>query len=207
MAENQKNIEGGKKQKKEGIFKRFGRFLTKKSREAQRASVLLFIIILLSIITGIIGYYLYQPAKEIYVAENTFQKESREIYDFKVDTEERANQIAKADEAEKVFASVMDRYTTDSNALIANYARIHSSFLKIIIAFLVIAPFGAIALMFIGAPINFLFALANIFIVAPIKAIIYLFNSLRPEKKEKAKRANNKPNKPSKHMQIEEAAN
>ena len=198
--------EGVKKPKKDGIFKRFGRFLAKKSREAQRASVLLFIIILLSVITGIVGYYLYQPAKEIYVAENTFQKESREIYDFKADSEERAEQILKADEAEEVFASVMDRYTADSNALIANYAKIHSNFLKLIIAFMVIAPFGAIALMFIGAPINFLFALANIFIVAPVKAIIYLFNSLRPEKKDKAKRSNNKPNKPSKHMQNEEVA-
>lgn len=202
---NQKNNEGVKV-KKDGIFKRFGRFLRKKSSEAQKASVLLFIMILLSIITGIGGYYLYQPAKEMYVAESTFHKESREIYDFKADSTERTEQITKADEAEKVFASVMDRYTTDSNALIANYAKIHSSFLKLLIAAVIVLPFAAIAIMFIGAPVNFLFALANIVIVAPAKAVIYLFNSLRPEKKEKPKR--NKPSKPSaRHMELEEAAN
>lgn len=204
MAKEINNVEGGKR-KKEGIFRRIGKFLSKKSREAQRASVLLFIIMLMCVITGICGGYLYQPAKEIYVSESVFQKESREIYDYKIDSEERAAQIAKADEAEKVFATVMDKYTTDSNSLIANYAKIHSSFVKLIIAILIVAPFGAIALMFIGAPVNFLFALANIFIVAPVKAMVYLFNSLRPEKKEKTKK--NKPQRPSKHMELEEAAN
>ncbi|MBQ8379692.1 MAG: hypothetical protein IJX34_02635 [Clostridia bacterium] len=192
----------GTKVKKEGVFKRIGKFLRKKSNEAQRATLILFILILLSIITGIVGGYLYQPAKEMYVAESTFHDESREIYDYKIDSDERAEQIAKADEAEKVFASVMDKYTTDSNVLIAKYATIHSTFLKLIIAILVVLPFLAIGIMFIGAPINFLFAIANIIIVTPAKVVIYLFNSLRPEKKPKAKKE-----RPSKHMQIEEAAN
>lgn len=195
MAKNQK----GEKIRKEGFFKRIGRTLKRKSQEAEKATTLLFIMILLSIITGICGYYLYTPAKEMYIAESTFQKESREIYDYAVDSEERAEQITKAEEAEKVFASVMDRYTVDSNDLIAKYATIHSTFIKLLIAITIVLPFVAIAVMFIGAPINFIFALANIVIVTPVKAVVYLFNSLRPEKKDKAE----KPS--SKHMQ-EEAA-
>lgn len=193
-------------EKKVGFFKKTGKVLQKKLRNAQRASLLLFILILISIITGIGGYYLYQPAKEIYVAENTFHDEYRDLFDYEKDSEEWTKQQQTVNEAEEVYNAVMEKYTTDSNPLISKYAHIDSGFLKLIIAIIIVLPFLAIGLMFIGAPVNFLFAVANIFIVVPIKAIVYLFNSLRPEKKEKAKKRKHEKT-PRQPQTLEEAAN
>ena len=167
---------------KKGLLKDFVKFLKNKSEKAQKATRLLVIMVLLSIITGIGAFYLYQPAKEIYVAESTFISESRSIYDYKIDSNKRKEQTTKAEEAEKVYASVMDKYTTDSNALIRSFAKIHSNFIKLLIAILIVLPYFSIGVMFIGSPVNFMFAVANIILVAPIKAIIFLFNSFREKK-------------------------
>lgn len=194
MAKNRERNEG----RKEGVFARTGKYLKKRAKGAQKASFILLVLMLLAVITGILGGYLYTPAKEMYVAESTFHKEMRSIYDYAKDSSEREAQIAKADEAEEVFANVMDKYTTDSNGLIKGYAGIHSTFVKLIIALGIVLPYLAIAIVFIGSPTGFLFAMANIFIVAPVKAMSYLFNSLRENKKSK---------RPSKHLELKEAAN
>lgn len=182
MAKRIKNNKGEEK-RKEGIFKRIARKFSESSQKAQKATVVLFILILLSIIAGIVGFYLAEPAKEMYVSESTFVKESRNIYDFKADSAERTAQVQKADEAEKVYASVMDKYTQSENAMISWYAGIHSNFIKIMVAILIALPFLGIGIMFIGSPKNFIFALINMIIVVPLIAIIYLFNSFRNEEK------------------------
>lgn len=171
------------KEKKENIFKRVGRFLKKKSEEAKKATLLLFVMILLAIITGIFGLYLYSPAKEISVAESTFVSETQKVFDYEKDSEERASQQSKAEEAYATYAEVMDEYNSSDNPVVSGYAGIHSSFLKIAIWIAIILPFLAIAIMFIGQPVNFLFAIINMVIVVPVTAIVYLFNSLRTEKK------------------------
>ena len=195
MAKNRERNEG----RKEGILVKTGKYLRKRLKASQKASFILLVLMLLAVITGIVGGYLYTPAKEIYVAESTFHKETRSIYDYAKDSSEREAQIAKADEAEEVFANVMNKYTTDSNGLIKGYAGIHSTFVKLIIAFGIVLPYLAIAIVFVGSPTGFLFAMANIFLVAPYKAICYLFNSLRENKKSK------RPSK--KHLELKEAAN
>ena len=181
MAKRIKNNKG--EERKEGFFKKIARKFSESSQRAQRATVVLFILILLSIIAGIVGFYLAEPAKEMYVSESTFVKESRNIYDFKADSAERTAQVQKADEAEKVYASVMDKYTNNENAMVAWYAGIHSNFLKVMVAILIVLPFLGIGTMFIGSPKNFIFALINMLIVVPIIAIVYLFNSFRNEEK------------------------
>ena len=181
MAKVKNNVEV--KEKKENIFKRVGRFLKKKSEEAKKATLLLFVMILLAIITGIFGLYLYSPAKEISVAESTFVSETQKVFDYEKDSEERASQQSKAEEAYATYAEVMDEYNSSDNPVVSGYAGIHSSFLKIAIWIAIILPFLAIAIMFIGQPVNFLFAIINMVIVVPVTAIVYLFNSLRTEKK------------------------
>ena len=177
-----KNVEG-KEVKKDNFFKRVGKFLKRKSEEAKKATLLLFVFILFSIITGIFGLYLYSPAKEISVAESTFVSETQKVFDYKVDSKERASQQKKADEAYATYAEVMNEYTTSENPVIRGYASIHSSFLKIAIWIAIILPLSAIGIMFIGQPINFMFAIANMIVVIPVATIVYLFNSLRAEKK------------------------
>ena len=194
MAKKKMKFKGGKR-----LFGEFKGFLKEKSERAQKATRLLVVLARLSVITGLIGFYLYTPAKQIYVAESTFIKESRNIYDYKVDTDERAKQIEKANEAETVYASVMDKYTTSDNFLIKGYANIHGDFFKVIIALAIVLPFVAIALMFIGSPVNFLFAVANIVIVAPVSAAIYLFNSFREGKNQKNSKIS------TKNLELEEA--
>lgn len=216
MAKAKRNIKNTNKEKgmKEGVLKRGGKAFKRKLIDAQKATIILFVMILLSIITGILGYYLYTPAKELYVAESTFQTESRKIYDFPKDSEERANQAAKADEAQEVFATVMDKYSGDSNILITKYASLHSNFVKLLIAIAIVAPILAIGIMFIGGPITFLFAIINIIVIAPCKAIKYLFNCFRAnssdekeEKRAKAKKSIVKDAKsPSKHSKKLETA-
>lgn len=169
--------------KKENFFKRIGHFLKRKSEEAKKATLLLFVMILLSIITGIFGCYLASPAKEMYVAESTFISETKKVFDYEVDSKERATQQEKADEALTTYTKVMDEYHNSDNPVISGFAGIHSNFIKVLIGILIVLPFAAIVIMFIGQPINFMFAIANMVIVVPITAIIYLFNSLRTEKK------------------------
>lgn len=178
-----KNNDVEKNVKKENFFKRVGKFLKKKSEDARKATLLLFVMILLSIITGIFGAYLYSPAKEISVAESTFVSETQKVFDYEKDSEERASQQSKAEEAYATYAEVMDEYNSSDNPVVSGYAGIHSSFLKIAIWIAIILPFLAIAIMFIGQPVNFLFAIINMVIVVPVTAIVYLFNSLRTEKK------------------------
>ena len=191
MAKRIKNNKG--EERKEGFFKKIARKFSESSQRAQRATVVLFILILLSVISGICGFYLAEPAKEIFVAESTFIKESRNVYDFKADSAERNSQIEKADEAKNVYGSVMDKYTQNENAMVAWYAGIHSNFVKVIVAILVLLPFAAIGIMFIGSPKNFLFATINMIIVVPVIAIVYLFNSFRNEDKEKKVSKREKP--------------
>lgn len=193
MARNLKNKEVKERNKKEGLFRKIARKFVESSQKAQKATVILFILILLSIITGIVGYFLVDPAKEIYVAETTFIKESRNIYDYQPESEERNKQIQKADESEKIYASVMDKYSSNENAMISWYAKLHSNFIKVCIAILVLLPFASIGIMFIGSPKNFLFAVLNIAIVVPILFIVYLFNSFRNEDKEKKVSKREKP--------------
>lgn len=202
--------------KEEGLIKRGASAFKARLIDAKKATIILFVMILLSIITGILGYYLYTPAKELYVLESTLQSETRKIYDFPKDSEERNAQQVKADEAQEVFATVVDKYTADTNSLISNYAKIHSNFIKLMIAVSLVAPFVAIGIMFIGGPINFLFAIINIIIVAPCKAIKYLFNCFREksskdskeDKKSKAKQSIKKDAKKpsSKHSKKLETA-
>ena len=201
MAKAKRSVEKHTKKetrgKEEGILKKGVNAFKARLIDAKKATIILFVMILLSIITGILGYYLYTPAKELYISESTFQSETRKIYDFPKDSEERNAQQVKADEAQEVFATVVDKYTADTNSLISNYAKLHSNFIKLIIAILIIAPFASIGIMFIGGPINFLFAIINIIIVAPCKAIKYLFNCFREksskdskeDKKSKAKQS------------------
>ncbi len=221
MTKAKRSLEETKKEKRakkeeEGVLRRGVKAFKNRLVDAQKATIILFVMILLGIITGILGYYLYTPAKELYVAESTFQSESRKIYDFPKDSEERANQATKADEAQEVFATVMDKYTSDSNMLIANYAKLHSNFIKLVIAIAIVAPFAAIGIMFIGGPITFLFAIINIVIIAPCKAIKYLFNCFREksskdskeDKRSKAKKEIEKisPKTSSKHSKELETA-
>ena len=174
-----KNVEG----KKENIFVRVGRVLKKKSEDAKKATLLLFVMILLAIITGIFGAYLYTPAKEIHVAESTFVSETKKVFDYEKDSEERVSQQKKADEAYATYEKVMDEYHNSDNPVISGFAGIHSNFIKVLIGILIVLPFAAIVIMFIGQPVNFLFAIANMVIVVPVTALVYLFNSLRAEKK------------------------
>lgn len=183
--EKNNNVEG--KVKKENIFKRVGRFLRKKSEEAKKATLLLFVFILLSVITGIFGFYLVTPAKELHVAESTFISETQKVFDYEKDSDERASQQKKAEEAYTTYEKVMDDYTTSDNPVVSGYAGIHSSFAKAVIWIAIVLPFLAIAIMFIGQPVNFLFAIANMVIVVPVTALIYLFNSFRSEKTDKKK--------------------
>ena len=192
MAKKMRNSEE-KGKKKEGVVKRIAKKFAESSQRAQKATVVLFILILLSVIAGIVGFYLAEPAKEIFVAESTFIKESRNIYDFKADSAERNSQIEKADEAKNVYGSVMDKYTNNENAMVSWYAGIHSNFIKILIAILIAMPFLAIMIMFIGSPVNFIFAIINMFIVVPIIAIVCLFNSFRSDSKEKKASKREKP--------------
>lgn len=189
-----------RKDKKESIFSKIGKALSERSQNAKKATIVLFIMILLSIISGIFTFYLGEPAKEIYISESQMIKETRSIYDFESGSEERTSQEARAKEASEFYGSIMDKYRSDSNTLIKNYAAIHSNFFKVLIAVAIVFPFIAIAIMFIGNPINFIFAIANIVIVVPIRAISYLYNSFRIERKH-SKRTS------SKHQLKLEAAN
>lgn len=192
MARNLKNKEV-KEKRKEGFFKRIAKKFAESSQRAQKATVVLFILLLLSIIAGMIGFYLAEPAKEMYVSESTFIKESRNIYDYKTDSAERTAQVQKADEAEKVYASVMDKYTNNENAMVAWYAGIHSNFVKICIGILLVLPFIGIGLMFIGSPVNFIFAVINMVVVIPFTAAVYLFTSFRSDSKERKASKREKP--------------
>lgn len=196
MAKRIKNNKGEEK-RKENFFKKIAKKFSESSQRAQKATVVLFILILLSVIAGIVGFYLAEPAKEIYVSESTFIKESRNIYDYKAESAERTEQVQKADEAEKVYASVMDKYNNNENAMVSWYAGIHSNFLKVMVAILIVLPFLGIGIMFIGSPKNFIFAIINMIIVVPIIAIIYLFNSFRNEDK-------NSKNPPKKMLEAAE---
>ena len=180
-----KNVKKKRKLKK-GLIKRFIQYLKYKSEEAARASRVLLVLLLLSVIAWIGIFYLYQPAKEIYVAESTFVEETRSIYDFKEGSNKREEKIKKAEESAKVYEKVMNKYTQDSNAMIKGYAKIHSNFIKGIIAILLILPYFSIVIMFIGGPVKFMFALANIILVYPVKVIIFLFNLCREKKDKKA---------------------
>lgn len=199
-----------KKVKKEGFFTKIKKRFLASSEKAKKATVILFIMILLSIISGIFTFYLAEPAKELYVAENAFIKETRSVYDYAVDSEERATQQAKADEAIATYGKIVDEYKSSENAVISGYASIHSNFIKILIALAIVLPFIAIVIMFIGSPVNFLFAVINMVIVMPITAIIYLFNSFRGEKEDKKTESNKKrtqkSSKSSKHLKPIEAA-
>lgn len=196
-----------KKVKKESFFTNIKDKLIASSKRAKNATTVLFIMILLSIISGIFTFYLAEPAKELYVAENAFIKETRSVYDYAVDSEERAKQQAKADEAIATYGKIVDEYKSSENAVISGYASIHSNFIKILIAIAIVLPFIAIIIMFIGSPVNFLFAVINMVIVMPITAIIYLFNSFRGEKEDKkSKRTQTKSTKPSKNLKTIEAA-
>lgn len=192
MARNLKNKEG-KEKRKEGFFKRIAKKFAESSQRAQKATVVLFILLLLSVIAGMIGFYLAEPAKEMYVSESTFIKESRNIYDYKTDSAERTAQVQKADEAEKVYASVMDKYTNNENAMVAWYAGIHSNFVKICLVILIAMPFLGIGLMFIGSPVNFIFAVINMVVVIPFTAAVYLFTSFRSDSKERKASKREKP--------------
>lgn len=181
--EGRRKVEIKRKDKKENIFSKIGKALSERSQNAKTATIVLFIMILLSIISGIFTFYLGEPAKEIYISESQMIKETRSIYDFEVGSEERTAQETRAKEASEFYGSIMDKYRGDSNTLIKNYAAIHSNFFKVLIAVAIVFPFIAIAIMFIGNPINFIFAIANIVIVVPIRAISYLYNSFRIERK------------------------
>jgi hypothetical protein len=197
-----KKIKKGERREKKGIFSRIGTFLSERSKGAQKATLVLFILILFAIISGIFGFYLTEPAKEIYISENQFIKETREIYDFEEGSEERTAQEGRAKDATEFYGSIMQKYTTSENEVVKAYATIHSNFIKALIALALVLPFVAIAIMFIGSPINFIFAVVNMVIVIPVKAIVYLFNSFRSERSEK------KRIKHSSHqLNIEEAAN
>lgn len=172
-----------RKDKKESIFSKIRKALSVRSQNAKKATIVLFIMILLSVISGIFTFYLGEPAKEIYISESQMIKETRSIYDFEAGSEERTAQETRSKEASEFYGSIMDKYHSDSNVLIKNYAGIHSNFFKALIAIAVVFPFVAIAIMFIGNPINFIFAIANIVIVVPIRAISYLYNSFRIERK------------------------
>lgn len=172
-----------RKDKKESIFSKIRKALSVRSQNAKKATIVLFIMILLSVISGIFTFYLGEPAKEIYISESQMIKETRSIYDFEAGSEERTAQETRSKEASEFYGSIMDKYRGDSNTLIKNYAAIHSNFFKVLIAVAIVFPFIAIAIMFIGNPINFIFAIANIVIVVPIRAISYLYNSFRIERK------------------------
>ena len=198
------------KVKKEGLFSRTKKKFLASSEKAKKATVILFIMILLSVISGIFTFYLAEPAKELYVAENAFIKETRSVYDYAVDSEERTMQQEKADEAIATYGKIVDEYKSSENAVISGYASIHSNFIKILIALAIVLPFIAIVLMFIGSPVNFLFAVINMVIVMPITAIVFLFNSFRGEKEDKKSTEKNKrtqkSSKSSKHLKPVEAA-
>lgn len=195
-----RKIENKRKDKKESIFSKIRKALSERSQNAKTATIVLFIMLLLSIISGIFTFYLGEPAKEIYISESQMIKETRSIYDFEAGTEERTTQETRAKEASEFYGSIMDKYRGDSNTLIKNYAAIHSNFFKVLIAVAIVFPFIAIAIMFIGNPINFIFAIANMIIVVPIRAISYLYNSFRIERKNSKKTS-------SKHQLKLEAAN
>lgn len=199
-----------KKVKKEGIFSRTKKRFLSSSERAKKATIVLFIMILLGVISSIFAFYLVQPAKELYVAESSFIKETKAIYDFDAESQERATQQQKAEEALTTYGKVVDEYKASENAVISGYAGIHSNFIKIIIAALIVLPFLAIGLMFLGSPINFIFAVINLIIVVPITGIIYLFNSFRGEKEDKKTESNKKrtqkSSKSSKHLKPVEAA-
>lgn len=199
MAKEIKKGEGRRKERKEGIFSKIGKALSERSQNAKTATIVLFIIILLSIISGIFIFYLGEPAKEIYISETQMIKETRSIYDFDSGSEERTAQETRAKEASEFYGSIMDKYTTNENPVIKGYAGLHSNFFKLIISLAVVLPFIAIAIMFIGSPINFIFAILNMIFVVPFKATKYLFNSFRSEKSSKRKS--------SKHQLKLEAAN
>ncbi len=177
--------ESKRKEKKESIFSKIGKVLSERSQNAKTATIVLFIMILLSVISGIFTFYLGEPAKEIYISESQMIKETRSIYDFESGSEERAAQETRAKEASEFYGSIMDKYNTDSNVLIKNYAGIHSNFFKTLIAIAVVFPFIAIAIMFLGNPINFIFAIANMVVVVPVKTISYLYNSFRNDNRSK----------------------
>ena len=186
------------KGEKEGLFKKVGRAFTARSKGAEKATIILFVLILLSVISGIFGFYLYEPAKEIYISESQMHKEIRAIYDFSSGTDERTAQEARAQEAQNFYGSIMDKYVSNDNSVIKAYAGLHSNFIKTLIAIAIVLPYAAIGLMFVGNPVNFIFAVVNMLLVIPIKSIIFLFCSFRSEKRER---------KPSKHLELKEAAN
>ena len=103
MAKKIKN----KGDKKEGVLKKLGRAFTARSQGAEKATIILFVLILLSIISGIFGFYLYEPAKEIYISESQMHKEIRAVYDFSSGTDERTAQEARAQEAQNFYGSIM----------------------------------------------------------------------------------------------------
>ena len=198
------------KVKKEGLFSRTKKRFLASSEKAKKATIVLFIMILLGVISSIFAFYLVQPAKELYVAESSFIKETKAIYDFDAESQERATQQQKAEEALTTYGKVVDEYKASENALISGYAGIHSNFIKILIALAIVLPFIAIVIMFTGSPVNFLFAVINLSIVLPITGIIYLFNSFRGEKEDKKTESNKKrtqkSSKSSKHLKTIEAA-
>lgn len=173
-----------KMKKKKNIFSRIGKSLKERSKKAKKQTLLLLIFILIAIINGIVGAYLYTPTKETYVAQTTYERESRRVYDYPKDSQERKEEEKSRDEALEVYSTVMDKYSTDTNFLVSDFIKIHSIFVKCLIWLVILLPYLAIILMFIGHPVNFMFAFANIIIVYPIKAGIYLFKSFREQKTE-----------------------
>lgn len=183
--------------KKENILKKGLDSLKQKIESTSKSAKILFIMIVICIITGTIGYNLYIPARDIYITDSKSEEEKRKVYDFPEGSEERKAQEEIYQESLKVYGETRDKYNTKTdgfldslfNGLLLDF--IHYDFARFLIIFGILLPFLAIFLMFIGGPINFTLAIINITILAPYKILKYFFNIFREKNNSKNKEKQN----------------
>lgn len=140
--------------------------------DAKETTLKLFIALLFCVISGIGAYFLVTPAKEIRVANTQMFQEINKINDFALDSEERAAQQAKAQEAITMYTTVRDTYKGDDNAIIKAYANVENDFIKGLIAFVMAIPFISIVVLLFKDVKKFVFAVISLAIVIPMTFIV-----------------------------------
>lgn len=148
-------------------------------RNAEDFAIKLSMVVLVCVITGICGYYLYTPAREIYYSEKALVRETEKISDYAKESEEREIQEDEAKKAKETYTNIMYTYKNDSNVLVAKYASINSNFIKFLIFLAIILPYVEVVWMFFSNIKGFIFALIDIIIIAPLRAAVHLYKALK----------------------------
>jgi len=146
--------------------------------DAKETSITLFILILFCIIAGIIGFFLFNPAKELKIARDQMISSIEDINKYPQESEERKNQIQKAQSDTELYTKVRDNYLSNDNIIVSKYANIENQYLQFIIMFLIILPYLGVVLLMIKNVKRFTFAVITIGILMPIVIIKNIIGTL-----------------------------